>query len=467
MNKKANEYSGMRSGGAEGSGGGSLRNLRTFSSLKDSVFRLYFGAMLGHWISLSMQMVVRSLLIYRITGSGAILGSMALANAIPMLVLSLFGGVIADRMPKKNILLIGLMGSAVIALGIALALTVGYLGPERPGSWWLLIVSAVFQGAIMGFMMPSVNAIIPEMVSEDRVMNAVALNNLGGNTFRLLAPALTGFLVDAFDFDVVYYVSTAMYVISVFSIAFIPRTRAMTVSTSSTLTEIGKGLQYIRQEASIFLILVFSLICTVFGMPFTQLLPMFTEDILKVGATGLGVLMSVSGAGSLVVSLAIASMPNRKRGLMLILGGLVVSLALVGFSFSQWWYPSLVLIFFVGLGNTGQLALGVVLIQSYVDASYRGRVLSFHFMGVGFASLGAFLGGILAEAVGVSWRDGHGRRSHVRDSVAIYSQATETGLSTSELTLSHKRSRISLFTTFVKEVRYCIRNSLWTTGCAW
>ena len=150
MNKKADEYRGVDIGSEEpggGRGGISLRSLKTFGSFKNPVYRLYYGSMVGQWSSMNMQMVARSLLIYRITGSGAILGGMALAHSIPLLLLSLLGGALADRLQKKYILLFGQVGSAVVSLGVALALTLGYLGPAHPGSWWILIVSAMVQGA--------------------------------------------------------------------------------------------------------------------------------------------------------------------------------------------------------------------------------------------------------------------------------------------------------------------------------
>ena len=190
MKDEADKYQDVGMG--PGVGRLSLRNLRTFSSLKNPAYRFYFLGMLGQWGSMNMQMVTRSLLIYRLTGSAAILGLMSLANAIPMLFLSLFGGIIADRVQKKHVIQVGQASSAVVALSVAVALTTGYLSPQHPGSWWVLIVNSVLQGTIMGLMMPSRQAIIPEIVGEEQVMNAVALNSLGMSTLRLLAPAAAG-----------------------------------------------------------------------------------------------------------------------------------------------------------------------------------------------------------------------------------------------------------------------------------
>jgi MFS family permease len=409
VNKEADEHRGMITGSG-GAGGGrrriSLRNLKTFESFKIPAYRLFYGAMAGQWASMNMQMVTRSLLVYRITGSGAILGGMAMANAVPLLLLSLLGGAIADRMQKKYIMVYGQVGSAVLSLGIAIALTVGYLGPERPDTWWLLVITALFQGGIMGFMMPARSAIVPEIVGMERVMNATSLGMVGMNTFRLVGPALAGFLIDAVDFAAVYYIMSGMYLMATVCAVFLPRTRAITVRRSSSLMDIFEGLRYIRHETILLLILVLVFVVTIFGTPFQQLMPMFTEDILKVSATGLGILMSVSGIGAMCGSLVLASMPNRKRGRLLLLSGLIMALALVCFSFSHWWYLSLVLIIFIGLGQSWQMTLSLSLLQYYTDADYLGRVMSFRWMEVGFSSLGTFFTGVLSETIGVQWAIG-------------------------------------------------------------
>ena len=407
MNREPNEHKHVRSQKTQGNDGViPTGRLKTFISFQYPAYRLYFSTMAFQWVALNMQMVVRSLLIYRITGSGVILGSMALANAIPMLVLSLYGGVIADRLAKKNILLIGEASMSVVALVVAVSLTTGYLSAGNPGSWWILIASSFFQGAILGLTMPATMAIIPEIVDEKHVTNAVSLSNLSMNTFRLVAPALTGFLVDAFNFDVVYYTQAIMYLLAATTIFFLPGTGTVSSDGGNTLLEIKEGFRYVWKEITVFLIVLFSVFCTIFGMPFTHLMPMFTEDILKVSATGMGVLLSISGGGSLLISLVVASIPDKKRGLLMLLSGLVMGLALLSFSFSQSWYLSMVLMVFYGIGHTGQMTWSVTLIQSYVEADYRGRVMSFQMMALGFASLGTFVAGFLSDTIGIQWSVG-------------------------------------------------------------
>ncbi|MFC2006848.1 MFS transporter [Chloroflexota bacterium] len=382
---------------------GSLRNLRTFSSLQNRNYRLYFIGMAGQWIGINMEVVTRSLLIYRLTGSAALLGLMSLTQAISMLLLSLFGGVISDRVQKKKVIIISTMGLAAVYLGLGLVLTLGYLSPERPGSWWILIVSSVFQGGFLGFFMPSRQAIISEIVNREQVMNAVALNSLGMNTLRFLAPALAGFLIDAFDFEAVYYSIVVTYLFAVIFIALVPPTGKVTIRTSGTINGIREGFRYVRRETIVFLILIFTVLVVVLSGPYQYLLPILTEDVLRVGATELGILMSASGVGAMVGSLAIASLPNKKRGAILIVSSLILGIALACFSFSRSWYLSLVLIALVGLGTAGRQSLGSILLQCYTKSEYLGRVMSLYMMEFGLMSLGTFTAGLLTELIGVEW----------------------------------------------------------------
>ena len=377
-----------------------LRNINTFRSLKNPVYRLYFTGIMGQRAAMNMQMIARSYLIYEITGSAAILGVLSICNALPILLFSVFGGVIADRIHKKYVLAIGLAGSAVISLAVALLLTAGYISIDNEGSWWILAVSAVLQGCIMGLMIPSRQAIIPEIVDEEEIMNAVSLDSTGMNILRLASPALAGFLVDLFGYGSVYYVMTGMYIFGTVCIILLPLTGKLSGNTTKVLQDIKEGFSYIRRESTIMLLLIFTLFIVVLSMPYMTLLPVFAEDVLHVGASGMGILVSVSGLGAMISSLTLASLPNKKRGIMLLISGLVLGLALTAFSFSKAWILSLIIIVFVGIGQAGRMALGNTLIQYYVDPNYRGRVMSIYVMNFGLTSFGGASAGLLTDALG-------------------------------------------------------------------
>jgi len=412
MRKNPQQYDGMGGGMGPGAPGGArgrlnqLINIRTFTSFKNPVFRIYYGALLGQMAAMNMQMFARMWLMKRLTESPLIAGASAFANAIPMLALSLFGGVIADRVQKKYVMLIGQAASAIIAIVVAITLSLGYLSPDVGGSYWILIATSVFQGIIMALMMPSRQAILPEIVGEEQLMNAVSLNTFGMNTLRIFAPALTGFLIKPLGYDGVYYIMAGMYVISVIFILFLPRTSAIAVGGGGALDGIKEGLRYLRGQRIIILVLVITLVAVLLSMSYMYLLPFIAEDVLHVDEAQGGLLISISGIGAIVGSIVLASLPNKKRGLMLLASCLVLGLALSGFAFSSHWYLALGLMVFVGLGQTGRMTLSNTLVQYYVEDEYRGRVMSIYMMEFGLTSFGTFAAGAMAESIGPQWAIG-------------------------------------------------------------
>jgi MFS family permease len=329
---------------------------------------------------------------------------MAVANALPMMLSSLFGGAIADRMQKKHIMLVGQASSAVISLIIAVTLTTGYLNAN---TWWILLVTAIFTGIFGGIMMPSRQAIVPEIVGDDHLLNAVALNNLAMNLLRLFAPAVAGFLIDAYDFHVVYYLMTAMSVIAIVFIATLPLTGKIITSGNTMLTDIRKGFQYVWRNKTVLFTLLFVLVVILLSRPYQQLMPIFVDDEhLNIGASGMGILMSISGAGAIAGSIILASLPDKKRGLMLIAGCIALGMALIGFSFSSSLYVAYGLMVVLGLLGTVRMTLGNTLVQYYTEEEYRGRVMSIYTMDFGLTSIGTFGASILAGVIGLNWSIG-------------------------------------------------------------
>jgi MFS family permease len=154
------------------------------------------------------------------------------------------------------------------------------------------------------------------------------------------------------------------------------------------------------------LLLLLSLATIILSTPYQSLLPIFVDDVLKVGAKGMGILMSVSSVGAVIASLTLASLPNRKRGLLLLATSLILGLALVGFSFSTSWYLSLIVIVFVGLGQTSRMTLGSALLMYYTKEEYLGRVMSIYQLESGLTSFGTFFAAVLTDTIGIQWAVG-------------------------------------------------------------
>lgn len=376
---------------------------RMLRSMHNPNYRVYMVASLAQFASLCMQIITGPLLIYRLTDSPALLGLMALVGSAPMILMSIYGGAIADRISKKKVIIISLLGSIIVTLIVGFLLNAGVISKEKANSWLILMTAMLCLGGLNGMLMPALQAMIAEIVEKDEIMNAIAVNLLGINTLNLIAPAVAGFLIDAFDFDVIYFTLTGLYVCSLLSISFVRGAGIPSGSTGSILGEIYKGLQYIRQNKLISIILVFTMIVTLLSMPYQQLMPIFTDDILKVGATGMGVLLSVSGAGALVASVVMMALPNKKRGLILLTSGLVSGIALTGFSFSSAMGLSISVMVFIGMAQTFRVTIGSALLQTYSEPEYRGRVMSLFHIQWGLTSICTFLAGVLSEVVPVQW----------------------------------------------------------------
>ncbi len=376
-----------------------------FESFKLPIYRKFYVSLLGQMTALNMQSMARYLLIYRLTGSAAIMGAISFALAMPMLLFSLYGGVIADRFEKKKVIIIGNVVSALVSVTVALTLSLGYMSAERPGSWWILVVASLFQGTILALAQPARQSILPELVGNSKLMNATALNMMGMNVTRLFGPALAGFLVDRIGFEAIYFLMTGLYVWAAVFMVFVPAPKSRTAGKvkGKALVEIKEGLMYLKTEPVLMFIVLFAMLRMVFVLPYQNLLPIFTDDILKVGATGLGLLMSITGFGAVFGSLAVASMPNRKRGLILMISAASLGALLMMFSFNTLWYVAIVIVALIGFGQALETSLNNALIQYYVSDQFRGRVMSLLQMQFGMMAFGTFAAGLLTEAVGIQW----------------------------------------------------------------
>lgn len=397
--------------------------MKTFASLKIPAYRLYFGALLGQMAAMNMQMVARSWFMYELTGRASMLGAVALAGALPLLSLSLFGGVLADRVRKKRILVVGQLASALVALGIAVSISMGTI------TWVHLFVASLLQGVVMSLMMPSRQAIIYELVGERSLMNAIALNAAAMNLLRLMAPAFAGFFIALWNIEGVYYIMAALYIFGFLFVVRLPSTNAVHESREGTLHELGDGLRYIRNNTNVLALLILTLMSTILSMPYFFLLPVFTKDILILEVANLGglttlpiigqlilslgessarqgLLISISGVGAFTGSLAVASMTDKRRGLILLLSLITVGGALIVFSVTSSYLLALLFFIPLGLGQAGRMALSNTLLQAYTDDAYRGRVMSVYMMEWGITFVGVFFVGVLADYTGVQWAIG-------------------------------------------------------------
>ena len=345
---------------------------------------------------MNMQMLARGFLVFWLTGSYAALGTLALVHAVSMLAFSLYGGVLADGRSKRMILQLGQIAAALNAAAVATLLFADLL------RWEHLLVAAFAQGVTSGLMMPARQAMPPEIVQPSLLQNAVSLNTANMNVMRLLGPALAGVLLAVTEAEWAYTIMTVLFVISIVLLARVPKRapRPRSMSAANVMRELREGFTYIRRTPTVFSLLAIGFTTSLLGMPYIRLMPGFVADVLNGDSAQLGILMSLAGFGSLTGALALASLRSRRRGRLLLLSMVVMGLGLTAFSASSIFAISIVLMFIVGIGEAGRQALNVVLIHQYADDAYRGRVMSVLMTQVGTMALGAFIVGLIAEAVG-------------------------------------------------------------------
>ena len=395
---------------------------KTFTALNIPVYRFFFGSLLGQMAAMNMDMVARSWFMYELTNSATMLGAVNLVGAIPMLTISLFGGVLADRMSKKTILIAGQFASSLVALGLAISITLGTV------SWVYLFIAAFLQSLVMSLIMPARQAIIYELVGENTLMNAIALNAAAMNLLRLLAPAFAGYAIAFWRIEGVYYITSGLYVMGLLFAIRLPYIRSVVQEESreGSFQQLKGGLHYIRHNANVMAILLVTLLVTVLSMPYMFLLPIFTKDIftvdvarfgnltslpligplllgLKQSSARQGLLISISGIGALIGSLYVAGMSNKRRGLIYLLSLLIAGLSLVCFSITNSFFIAMLTFIPLGLGQAGRMSLSNTLLQTYTEDVYRGRVMSVYMMEFGITNVGVFLVSILADIFGVQW----------------------------------------------------------------
>lgn len=385
-----------------------IRLPRTFDSFYLREFRWYYISMLGNMSAMNMQLVVRALLAYVLTGSYAALGLIGLAGALPTLTLSVFGGVVADRLPRRTVMQVGQTVSGLNAATLAGLYFAGFMTIE-----WLLISSFV-HGMTMALMMPSRQAMITDIVPMDRMMNAVSLNMAGMNTMRLFAPALAGFIIGFAGFGWAFTTMAALFGLAVVGMAQVTWAPAAAPNegkrgplavAKSSFKDIGSGLAYMGRDRNMAVLLSISFVTAMLGMPIQFMLPAYVADILTddAGDAGriAGLLLSISAIGALVGALVLATIPSRYRGWLLMVGAITLGVGV--FLFAQTvtiWVAGLAMII-IGLGSSMRQALSQGLLHTHVENAYRGRVMAIFMMQMSVMQLGVFFVGIMAEQVGI------------------------------------------------------------------
>lgn len=382
------------------------RRLRTFDALSLPNFRLVISSNLLQFAGMQMMSLVQGVLVFRLTGSFAALGLTALASAIPGLMFYPVGGVVADRFPKKAVLFSGQAAVGTITVGLALLAAFSLL------AYWHLLVTAALLGALQAITTPSRHTIIPDIVGRERMMNAISLNTSGTNFMQLVGPGIGGALIATVSAAWAFAVMAALAFLAAALSARLPRRPMFSFAEESAragiavqrprggFSDLAQGARHMAHNEYLRALISVNFVIVLLSTPYMMMLPGYVEEVMKKGAAEQGVLVGISGFGAMLGSLLIASLPPRQRGPLLVGVASIMAVMLIAFSLNTHYLVMMPIMLALGISSAMRLSLGQVLIQTYSEDEYRGRVVSVWMMQYSVVSLGTFGVGFLSEWFG-------------------------------------------------------------------
>ena len=364
----------------------------TFRALRHRNYRLFFWGQLVSLIGTWMQQTAMSWFVYQITNSKLLLGVVAAMGSAPMMLSSVWGGSLADRYPKRSILVATQTAQMICAFLLATGVSAGFATPS------FIIVIAALNGLAMGFDMPARQAFTVEMTSREDLLNAISLNSSIVNGARIIGPSVAGLLIGAFGVAMCFFLNgvTFIAVIAGLSMMRLPRFERPAHAVSAG-EHAWNGIVYSIKHQRVRTILLLFLAVGVFGWSYTVLMPAFARDVLNRGANGYGILMSASGTGAFIGALVVATYGHLFTPRRLALGGVwLFSIALFALSLSRSFYFAMAFLFVAGFGMLLFFSTSNTVLQTIVPDEMRGRV-----MGVWSLVFGAMipLGSLEAGAV--------------------------------------------------------------------
>jgi MFS family permease len=368
----------------------------TFASLSIPEYSLYFWGMLAFFSGMNMMIVLRGFLVYDLTGDPKALAAIMLSVALPMLLIAPIGGVVTDRVDRRSLMLVAQLAVALVNLINTILIIADLV------AMWNLLIMSMLSGVAFSFNMPARQAAMPNLVPRELLMNAMSLGSSAMNGTRIIAPAIGGLLVAPIGLGGGFAVLTALYVLSAVLTLGLPKMPPKDRDAKVTFfTDFKAGFSYIRADRLVLGLLLLGTIPMIFAMPYQTLLPVFTEDVWDVGATGLGFLQAAAGVGGLVGTLITANMDRSPRkGWIMLMASCLTGVFLMAFSYSIF-NVALAMIAIVGLTSMVFMTVNNTMITSLIPDNVRGRVSSVFMMTFGLMPLGVVPASIAADTIGV------------------------------------------------------------------
>jgi MFS family permease len=374
---------------------GPKRRFDTFGALqRNPNFRLYWSGALCSNIGTWMQSLAQSWLVYQLTGSALLLGTVSFLQALPSLFLSLLGGVLADRIERRALMLYTQTASLVLAFALAALTLAGVVTVVD------IMVIAFLSGLVNAINTPVRQGIVSDLVPRSDLQNAIAVNSAQFQTSRLLGPALAGMVVARFGGGWAFFINGLSFLAVIVSLLLLKLPPwSPPLKKTSVWQSAREGVSFVFRHEVLGTLVLIAAVPALFAFSYQSMMPVFAQTVLGVGAQGLGGLLSATGAGALVGALTVASLSNfRHRGLLQLGSAIVFGAMLVAFSFSRH-LPLSVALLVVGSACSMMFSsLNQTFLQSLAPDAMRGRVLSVLTLTTfGVMPMGSMLAGVVAQ----------------------------------------------------------------------
>ena len=360
-------------------------------------FQLFFSGQMISLIGTWMQNIAQDWLVYRLTGSAVLLGTVAFVGQIPIFLLGPVAGIVADRRNRHHTVIATQTASMITALVLATLTLSG-----KVHVWEIMVLASVL-GTINAFDIPSRQSFLIDMVGREDLLNAIALNSSMFNGARIIGPAIAGILVASIGEGWCFFANGISYIAVITGLLFMKVSKPKALQRAgSAMENIVEGFRFARHTVPVRSLLLLIGVVSLAAMPYTVLMPIFAGKILHGGARQLGWLMGATGGGALAGALTLASKRDvRGLGRWVSIAATSFGVFLTLFAFSRYFWLSFILLLPVGFAMMTQMGATNTLLQVMVPDRLRGRVMSLYsMMFVGMGPIGALLAGFSAAKIG-------------------------------------------------------------------
>jgi MFS family permease len=373
----------------------------SFRAFRHPNFRLFFWGQLFSLVGNWMQFTAQQWLVYRLTGSQTSLGLVTFINFLPVLLFSLYMGVIVDQFPRRRLILFTQSWFMILALLLAVLTWLGII------QYWHILVLSFLIGIGNALDMPARQAFVVEMVDDDKndVMNAIGLNSSIFNVARIIGPAIGGAIVASLGEAPAFLINGISYLAVIFALLMMKVSLPVLSSIEEKpLERMRHGFSYILGDQSILGLVTMVAVFSFVGFGVLTLVPVFAKDILQIGVTGYGQLLTWQGWGALLAALFIVMFGDYfQKGKMLLISRLLLGPGILGLAFSRIPWVSTAFMALIGYSLITQLVYTNTLIQMIVPDDLRGRIMSTYTWALGgFYPLGSLLMGYLGDQIGAA-----------------------------------------------------------------